>query len=119
MADARGTESHPITSMSLSAIPAITAAQMREVYRAIVEDVGVSLVQMMENAGRSLADLAIARFAPEMVTVLVGAGNNGGGGLPAARHLANRSVVVSIAMTADPPPGGVLESQTSCGASIT
>jgi len=84
MADARGAGSLPV--ISLSAIPAVTAAQMRAVDRGVIQDAGVSLVQMMENAGRSLADLAIARFDPATVTVLVGAGNNGGGGLVAARH---------------------------------
>ena len=35
--------------------PALTADQMREIDRVMVEDLHVELVQMMENAGRSLA----------------------------------------------------------------
>jgi NAD(P)H-hydrate repair Nnr-like enzyme with NAD(P)H-hydrate epimerase domain len=37
---------------------------MREVDRAMIEDLHIELVQMMENAGRNLAELAIARFKP-------------------------------------------------------
>lgn len=43
-------------------IPFITTDQMREVDRAMIEDYGISLVQMMENAGRNLAQLARSRF---------------------------------------------------------
>src|SRR5262249_58370637 len=67
---------------------------MRAVDRAMVEDLHIELVQMMENAGRNLAELAITRFAPDSVTVLAGPGGNGGGGLVAARHLANRGCQV-------------------------
>jgi len=38
-------------------IPVVTADQMRAVDRAMVEDLHIELVQMMENAGRGLADL--------------------------------------------------------------
>ena len=44
--------------MNRQNIPAITAAQMREVDRTMIEDIGITLVQMMENAGRHLAALA-------------------------------------------------------------
>jgi NAD(P)H-hydrate epimerase len=78
--------------------PAVTAAEMREVDRIMVAEYGIDLVRMMENAGRSLAELAIARFRPETVTVLAGTGGNGGGGLVAARHLTNRGVPVTVAL---------------------
>jgi NAD(P)H-hydrate epimerase len=97
--------------LDISAVSAVTAAQMREVDRMMVEDIGVGLVQMMENAGRSLAALAIARFAPLSVTVLAGSGNNGGGGLVAARHLVNRGVAVTVVTAAEFPVGSVTESQ--------
>jgi NAD(P)H-hydrate epimerase len=79
-------------------IPAVTAEQMREVDRAMVEDLHIELVQMMENAGRNLAQLAIAEFAPATATLLAGPGGNGGGGLVAARHLANRDVSVQVVL---------------------
>ena len=80
-------------------IVALSADQMREVDRAVIEDMRIELVQMMENAGRNLADLAMHRFTPSKVTVLAGPGGNGGGGLVAARHLANRGVEVSVALS--------------------
>ncbi len=83
------------------AVPALTAEQMREVDRVAVEELGIDLVQMMENAGRSLAHLSIRIFEPESVTVLAGSGGNGGGGLVAARHLANRGVTPRVVLSRD------------------
>jgi len=82
-----------------STIPAVTAEQMREVDRIMVEDLHIELTQMMENAGRNLASLALRRFGPRAVTVLAGPGGNGGGGLVAARHLANHAVDVSVVLS--------------------
>lgn len=79
--------------------PALTEEQMREVDRVMVEDLGIALLQMMENAGRNLADLALRRFQPDSVIVLAGPGGNGGGGLVAARHLANRGVDVQVVLS--------------------
>src|SRR6516165_2572501 len=73
-------------------LPALTADQMRAVDRAMIEDLHIDLVQMMENAGRNLAELAIRLFSPTTCVVLAGPGGNGGGGLAAARHLTNRGV---------------------------
>ena len=39
-------------------IPSLSALQMREVDRPMVDEYGISVVQMMENAGRNLAHLA-------------------------------------------------------------
>ena len=68
-------------TVSRTAVPALTTEQMRAVDRAMVEDLHIDLVQMMENAGRNLAELAITRFSPSSATVLAGPGGNGGGGL--------------------------------------
>ena len=83
----------------INGIPAITTAQMIEVDRVMIDDLGIDLPRMMENAGRSLAALAIDAFKPTSVTVLAGSGGNGGGALVAARHLFNRGVDVSITTT--------------------
>ena len=80
-------------------LPWLNADQMREVDRIMTEDLGIELIQMMENAGRGLAELAIARFAPPSVMVLAGTGGNGGGALVAARHLSNRGVDVAVCVT--------------------
>ena len=82
----------------------ITTDQMREVDRAMIEDYGITLVQMMENAGRNLAQLARQRFLDgdprgRRVLVLAGTGGNGGGGLVCARRLRNWGAEVQVWMT--------------------
>ena len=85
----------------------ISVAQMIEVDRLMIEDYGIVLLQMMENAGRGLAELAGQLLggdsAGRKIVVLVGRGNNGGGGLVAARHLVNAAADVTVALAA--PPG--------------
>lgn len=71
----------------------MTAAQMREVDRLAVEHYGVQLIQMMEQAGRALAEVARellgGTVAGRRLMIGAGRGNNGGGGVAASRHLAN------------------------------
>ena len=60
---------------------------------------GLSFSNMMENAGKALADVIAARFAPveaARILVLAGPGNNGGDGLVAARHLAQSGAHVHL-----------------------
>jgi NAD(P)H-hydrate epimerase len=76
----------------------LTESQMIEVDRVMMQDLRIELVQMMENAGRNLAQLVLDLFDPDTVTVLSGSGGNGGGGLVAARHFANRGVDVTVAL---------------------
>lgn len=87
-------------------IPALTTAQMVEVDRLMVEAYGISLEQMMENAGRNLAELARqllgGQVANRSITVLCGAGNNGGGGMVAVRHLHNWGAQVHVVLASDP-----------------
>src|SRR5215470_8049141 len=89
-------------------VPAVTMAQMREVDRIAVEETGPNLSQMMENAGRNLAELAIelAGLRARML-VLAGRGGNGGGGICAARHLANHGVDVALCLSAPDALGEV------------
>jgi len=42
----------------VSVIPAVTRSQMIMVDRLMIEKYGITLLQMMENAGRNLANLA-------------------------------------------------------------
>ncbi len=71
---------------------------MIEVDRVMVEEYRIEVGQMMENAGRILAQLAIETFRPRSVSILVGTGNNGGGGLVAGRYLHNRGVQVTVVL---------------------
>ena len=78
---------------------------MREVDRLMVEKYGILLIQMMENAGRGLAQLARCRFLAgdprdRRVLVLAGTGGNGGGGLVCARRLHDWGAEVRVRTTA-------------------
>lgn len=80
-------------------VPAVTAEEMRAVDRVAVEDVGLQLLQMMENAGRNLATAVRKRTDEDkQIVVLAGSGGNGGGGLACARHLANHGRSVSVVL---------------------
>jgi len=76
-----------------SEIPAVTSAQMREIQRVAQEDYGYDILQITENAGRSVAVLALAMLGGkgkrQGIVVLFGGGNKGAVGLCAARNLAN------------------------------
>lgn len=94
---------------------------MVEVDRLMIDEMGISLIQMMENAGLQLARLAIDRYQPSSVLVLVGSGGNGGGGLVAARRLSGWGVDVSVALTRpdlDGVPGSQLSIVRALGISI-
>lgn len=88
-------------------IPALTTAQMIEVDRAMIEDYHIELIQMMENAGRTFAELARRWLGGTVkghsVIVLCGNGNNGGGGMTAARRLHNwgAEIIVTLTKSAD------------------
>jgi len=70
----------------------ITSKQMASVDDLMIDYYGISILQMMENAGLSLAMLVskITNYNKKKnIVILVGKANNGGGGLVAARHLHN------------------------------
>ncbi|MHA1480270.1 MAG: NAD(P)H-hydrate epimerase [Candidatus Thorarchaeota archaeon] len=62
---------------------------MIEVDRIMLEDYNIPLELMMENAGLALARIAAKYLdsAEKSIGIVVGSGNNGGGGLVAARRL--------------------------------
>jgi len=81
-------------------VPAVTAEEMQQIDRLAVEEFGIDLLQMMENAGRNLA--WHVRDVGDRATIVAGNGGNGGGGLACARHLHNRGVPVRVVL--DRPP---------------
>lgn len=88
-------------------VPNITTEQMIEVDRAMIEDVGIKLEQMMENAGLNLARLARERFlggtpVGKKVVILAGTGGNGGGAMVCARRLHNWGAKVEVYLTKSP-----------------
>ena len=91
----------------MDGVPYVTTDQMREVDRLMVEEYGIVLLQMMENAGRGLARLARDRFLDgdargRTVVVMAGSGGNGGGGIVCARRLAGWGAVVQVWLANDP-----------------
>src|SRR5881397_264160 len=81
----------------------ISPAEMRVLDRN-AQYFGVSILELMENAGKAVADAARSEFAAagKSVLVLCGTGNNGGDGLVAARHLAKDArVTVLLARSPD------------------
>ena len=80
----------------------LTSREMRAV-EMNAEYLGVSRLQMMENAGRAVAEAIAKRFNPEKrILVVCGLGGNGGDGLAAARHLASRGYGVRVILLGDP-----------------
>jgi NAD(P)H-hydrate epimerase len=106
-------------------VPFVSSKQMVEVDRVMEEELGISLAQMMENAGRGLARLAVHRFmggdpGGMDVVVLAGKGGNGGGALVAARRLSGWGARVRVRLAGDaddlgPVPKGQLQSLMRMG----
>jgi len=106
-----------LTENGLS-VPAVTADQMVEVDRIALEETGPTRFQMMEKTGRHLAQQAMdclrSQDIPKVlsdtppnrpgpsralrVVVLAGGGMNGGGGICAAKHLANQGLDVYLCL---------------------
>ena len=87
---------------------ALTAAEMREVDRLTTERFGVPSHQLMEAAGKSVAEVFLEQYGyrnadpPGRVAVLCGKGNNGGDGFVVARHLKEEVEQVSTYLFAKP-----------------
>lgn len=90
---------------------------MREIDRIAMEETGPNLYQMMENAGRNFAQLTIEFLGKDWekakVIILAGSGGNGGGGICAGRHLANRNVSIRLCFTSADKLGEVPAFQRS------
>jgi len=75
----------------------ITSKEMRAL-ELNAEYFGVSRLQLMENAGRSVAEEVATRFKPEKtrIAIFCGTGGNGGDGFVAARHLLSHGFKVEV-----------------------
>lgn len=87
-----------------SIIPSLTVRQMKIVDNRMINHYQITLKQMMENAGRSLAILTNHmifdnNISGKEILFLIGSGGNGGGALVCARHLYNRDANITICLT--------------------
>ncbi len=75
---------------------------MRAIDRTSIEETRPVLYQMMENIGRNLAFLSMElldeNWSKANIVVLAGTGDNGGG-IYAARHMANRNAHVKLSLS--------------------
>ncbi|HEU4613905.1 MAG TPA: NAD(P)H-hydrate dehydratase [Kofleriaceae bacterium] len=82
--------------------PVVSAAEMRALDRATIEDIGIPAFTLMETAGRAVAHVAMEMLAEggdaglAHVAVVCGPGNNGGDGFVAARVLRDLGVEAAV-----------------------
>ena len=86
--------------MAREPLPVLTNAQATALEQLMRQRYHIGWPQMLESAGRGLAQLACDLLDGEIldrpIVVLAGRGPNGGGGLAAARHLLNRGAWVQV-----------------------
>ncbi|MBI4063264.1 MAG: NAD(P)H-hydrate epimerase [Elusimicrobia bacterium] len=83
---------------------AVTSTQMREIDERAEKEFGVKSLDLMENAGRAVANKIVeilsqvlrSPLAESSVVVCCGRGNNGGDGMVAARYLKKLGVGVEV-----------------------
>lgn len=85
----------------------VTAAEMQALDRATIEGRGLPAELLMESAGRSLVEPALAlwRSAPRRsrpLRAICGGGNNGGDGFVFVRHLHAEGISVEALLVGDP-----------------
>jgi hydroxyethylthiazole kinase-like uncharacterized protein yjeF len=85
----------------------LTAAEMREVDRLTSERYRIPSLQLMETAGRRVAEACqgivhASERHPRKISILCGKGNNGGDGLVVARHLRAANAGVQVYLFAKP-----------------
>lgn len=76
--------------------PLLTRAEVRELDRRAIEELGVSSLVLMENAGRGAADVLCSLGLSGPVAICCGKGNNAGDGFVVARHLDLRGHAVRV-----------------------
>lgn len=81
--------------------PILTAEQMRAAEAAAIAD-GTRETELMERAGRALAEAVRLFVGPRPALILCGPGNNGGDGYVAARYLQWHGYPVRVAALAEP-----------------
>jgi NAD(P)H-hydrate epimerase len=78
----------------------LTRQQVQELDRRATEEFGVPSLVLMENAGRTAAEILVQIGAPGPILICAGKGNNGGDGFVVARHLDLRNVPCRVLLFA-------------------
>lgn len=78
----------------------LSVAEARAIDRDAHERLAMPTMLLMENAARSVAEVAVE--LGERFVILCGGGNNGGDGLCAARHLGHRRCTIHLLAEPDP-----------------
>jgi NAD(P)H-hydrate epimerase len=81
----------------------LTSAEMKEIDRRTIEDIGIPGPVLMENAGIQVFRVIQALFpglAGENIVIVAGKGNNGGDGFVVARHLHNHGARPQVLLLA-------------------
>ena len=78
----------------------LTTAEMAQADRLTIAG-GVPGIELMENAGRAVADAVSAVLKAGACVVVAGPGNNGGDGFVAARLLAERGYEVRVSFVGE------------------
>lgn len=81
----------------------VTSAQMRNIDERTVDGAGISGLELMEKAGKGVAEVAkemLGDGSNKKVVIFCGRGNNGGDGFVVGRYLAQWGVDVKFFLTA-------------------
>jgi hydroxyethylthiazole kinase-like uncharacterized protein yjeF len=82
--------------------PCLDADEMRATDRWAIKDRGVPSLELMETAGRAVAESAVEVASSSRAAIVCGKGNNGGDGLVAARALRETGFQVEALLLAPP-----------------
>lgn len=82
-------------------IELLTTAEMGEADRLAITG-GIASIDLMENAGRAVAESIGTVVRGRRIVVVAGPGNNGGDGFVAACHLAGHGYEVRMSLVGDP-----------------
>lgn len=78
----------------------VTASQMQSIDKVAIEKYRIHSLDLMERAGKGVSDFIQRHFnKTDIVSILVGKGNNGGDGLVVARHLKKTGFKVELYIT--------------------
>ncbi len=80
----------------------VTAAEMQEIDRKTIYDIGISSLVLMERAGLACVSKIKDIFGRRKIVVISGSGNNGGDGFVIARILHNEEWNVRVFLTTNP-----------------